>query len=47
MKILFITGSRGEYGYIRPIIKLIEKSKKFTYDICATNMHCYLVSEEV
>ena len=39
MKILFITGSRGEYGYIRPILKLIEKSKSFEYVICVTNMH--------
>ena len=39
MKILFITGSRGEYGYIRPILKLIEKSKSFEYEICVTNMH--------
>ena len=39
MKILFITGSRGEYGYIRPLLKLIEKSENFKYDICVTNMH--------
>ena len=25
MKILFVTGSRGEWGYIRPIIKLCIK----------------------
>ena len=37
MKILFITGSRGEWGYIRPLIKLcIEES--IDYKICATNM---------
>jgi len=38
-KILFITGSRGEYGYIRPILQLIEKDKDLDYDIVATNMH--------
>lgn len=38
-KIAIITGSRGEYGYIRPIIKLIEKSSKLEYEIIATNMH--------
>ena len=38
-KLLFVTGSRGEWGYIRPILKLIEKSDDFTYSICVTNMH--------
>ena len=38
-KILFVTGSRGEYGYIRPIIKLIQKSKKLDYSVLATNLH--------
>ena len=38
-KIAIITGSRGEYGYIRSIIKLIEKSSKLEYEIIATNMH--------
>ena len=37
MKILFVTGSRGEWGYIRPIIKLCIK-KSIDYEICATNM---------
>ena len=37
MKILFITGSRGEWGYIKPIIKLCIK-RSIDYDICATNM---------
>lgn len=37
MKILFLNGSRGEWGYIRPIIDLcIERG--VDYDICATNM---------
>ena len=37
--ILFVTGSRGEWGYIRPIIRRIENSSDFSYSICATNMH--------
>ena len=37
MKILFVTGSRGEWGYIRPIIKLCIK-QSIDYQICATNM---------
>ncbi|HER25901.1 MAG TPA: UDP-N-acetylglucosamine 2-epimerase (hydrolyzing), partial [Rhodospirillales bacterium] len=37
MRILFVNGSRGEWGYIRPIINLcIERG--IDYDICATNM---------
>ncbi|MCD4762103.1 UDP-N-acetylglucosamine 2-epimerase, partial [bacterium] len=38
-KIAIITGSRGEYGYIRPIIKEITKNKNLDYGIIATNMH--------
>lgn len=38
-RILFITGSRGEYGYIRPILKLIKNHKNLDYKILATNMH--------
>ena len=38
-KLLFVTGSRGEWGYIRPILKKIEKSKFFQYKLCVTNMH--------
>jgi len=38
-KILFITGSRGEWGYIRPILRLIQKSSEFDYRLCVTNMH--------
>jgi GDP/UDP-N,N'-diacetylbacillosamine 2-epimerase (hydrolysing) len=37
MKLLFINGSRGEWGYIRPLIKqcILEG---IDYSICATNM---------
>tara|TARA_B100000029_G_scaffold410923_1_gene413056 strand:- start:967 stop:2106 length:1140 start_codon:yes stop_codon:yes gene_type:complete len=38
-KILFITGSRGEYGYIRPILNLIDDDPELEYEIAATNMH--------
>ena len=38
-KILFITGSRGEYGYIRPILRLMDSSSEMDYEIVATNMH--------
>lgn len=38
-KILFLTGSRGEWGYIRPILKLIEKRKDVEYVLVVTNMH--------
>ena len=37
MKLLFLNGSRGEWGYIRPIIDLC-KINKLDYGICATNM---------
>ena len=39
MRILFVTGSRGEWGYIRPILRLIEKDPDIEYDLCVTNMH--------
>lgn len=37
MKLLFINGSRGEWGYIRPIIRRCEQAS-IDYSICATNM---------
>ena len=37
MKLLFLLGSRGEWGYIRPIIDLCIKNN-IKYCICATNM---------
>jgi UDP-hydrolysing UDP-N-acetyl-D-glucosamine 2-epimerase len=37
--IAVITGSRGEYGYIRPIIKLIENDPDLDYELIVTNMH--------
>src|SRR6266498_1355134 len=38
-KLLFVTGSRGEYGYIRPILRRIEIDNELSYRIVATNMH--------
>ena len=38
MKLMFLTGSRGEWGYIRPILHLC-KERQIEYSICATNMH--------
>ena len=37
MKILFVLGSRGEWGYIKPLIKELIKNN-IDYAICATNM---------
>ena len=34
-----ITGSRGEWGYIRPILRCIEKDPALDYRIIATHMH--------
>jgi GDP/UDP-N,N'-diacetylbacillosamine 2-epimerase (hydrolysing) len=38
-KLLFVTGSRGEWGYIRPLLKLIDERDDFSYSLCVTNMH--------
>ena len=38
MKFLFVTGSRSEWGYIKPILDILKK-KKYKTDICLTNMH--------
>lgn len=38
MKILFLTGSRGEWGYIRPLLALCRQRADVRYSICATNM---------
>lgn len=36
---MFITGSRGEWGYIRPILRLIEQRQDVEYRLVVTNMH--------
>lgn len=38
-KIMFITGSRGEWGYIRPILNLIKQRDDVTAVLVVTNMH--------
>jgi len=38
LKLLFITGSRGEWGYIRPVLRLCRKRRDIEYRLCATNM---------
>lgn len=38
-KILFVTGSRGEWGYIRPILRLIDERPDVEYRLVVTNMH--------
>ncbi len=39
-KILLITGSRGEYGYIRPIVQEIQRHPNdLDYSILVTNLH--------
>jgi GDP/UDP-N,N'-diacetylbacillosamine 2-epimerase (hydrolysing) len=37
--IVALTGSRGEWGYIRPILRLIDRDPALDYRIIATNMH--------
>lgn len=37
MKLLFLNGSRGEWGYIRPVIRRCV-ARRIDYAICATNM---------
>ena len=39
MKIMVITGSRGEWGYIRPLLKLIDQTDGVEYCLVVTNMH--------
>jgi len=39
MRIAFLTGSRSEWGYIRPILRHIERDPDLDYEIIATNMH--------
>ena len=38
-RVLIVTGSRGEYGYLRPIIKLCESTGRLRHSVVATNMH--------
>ena len=38
-KLLFITGTRADYGKIKSLIKITEKTKKFDCGIFITGMH--------
>ena len=38
-KIMILTGSRGEWGYIRPLLRQIEKTENVEYRLVVTNMH--------
>lgn len=38
-KLMFITGSRGEWGYIRPILNLIKQRNDVQSSLVVTNMH--------
>lgn len=38
-RIVLVTGSRGEYGYIRPITHEIERDPDLDYSIIVTNLH--------
>lgn len=38
-KIMVVTGSRGEWGYIRPLLKLIDQRDDVEYVLVVTNMH--------
>jgi GDP/UDP-N,N'-diacetylbacillosamine 2-epimerase (hydrolysing) len=38
-KLMFITGSRGEWGYIRPILRLAQKREDVQIVLVVTNMH--------
>lgn len=37
-KILVITGSRGEWGYLRPVLEKLDKEPSLEFSILATNM---------
>ena len=37
--IAFVTGSRGEYGYIRPIVRAIQRDPALEYSMIVTNLH--------
>lgn len=38
-KILFVTGTRADYGKLKSLIKIVQKSKKFEAYVFATGMH--------
>lgn len=38
-KVLVVTGSRGEWGYVRPVLRKIDEHADLDYVLVATNMH--------
>lgn len=38
-KVCVVTGSRADYGHLRPLIKAIAREKNFTLQLVATGMH--------
>ena len=38
-KVLVITGTRAEFGYLRPVLAEISKSKKLSLRLLVTGMH--------
>ena len=38
-RIAVVTGSRGEYGYIRPILREIQRDPEMEYSLIVTNLH--------
>lgn len=38
-KILFVTGTRADFGKIKPLIQQVKESREFSYQIFATGMH--------
>ena len=38
-KILFVTGTRADFGKLKSLIKITKKSKKFSVYIIVTGMH--------
>ena len=40
-KILFISGTRADFGKLKPLIKKVELSDKFEAHVFATGMHMF------
>ena len=38
--VLFLTGTRADFGKLKPLIEVVDESNKFEYEIFATGMHC-------
>ncbi len=42
-RVTIVTGARGGYGYIRPVIREVDACSDMQYDLIATNL--YLLSD--